>query len=322
MIDLSIIIVNWNSKDYLRKCLETLDADEFPMSHEIVVIDSASFDGCGEMLAAEFPGVRFIQSDDNLGFAKSNNRAFEASVGRHILFLNPDTEVGRGAIAALYAQATKSSDVGVVGARLLNSDGSIQVSSTQAFPNLINQALDADALRRLLPESDLWGTAALMRDTDEVAEVEVISGACLMISRELFEAIGGFSEDYFMYSEDVELSFRAFEKGRRNLLVPAAVVVHHGGGSSDQKEVSTFSSVMLLESRWKYFRKIEGAGYAFAFRAVTFLAALLRLSGLWAVRLLPLPGRMGRDHSGSRKKWGARLRWCLGLEEWAENYSK
>ena len=133
-MDLSIIIVNWNSKDYLHKAIASVEADTKGIDFEVVVIDGGSFDGSAEMLRQDYPHVVFIQSDKNLGFAKANNEAFKVSRGRILLFLNPDTEVEGHAITTLYDQLNVLPDAGIVGPKLLNSDRSIQQSCIRASP--------------------------------------------------------------------------------------------------------------------------------------------------------------------------------------------
>ena len=319
-MDLSIIIVNWNSKEYLKKCIASILAETHGIEFEIVVIDSASFDGSGEMLQEHYPQVRFIQGQENLGFSRANNLAFRSSTGNHVLFLNPDTELRGPAINLLFDQSHKLQRAGAVGCKLLNSDGSIQTCCIQAFPTILNQMLNADALRRLFPRSRLWGTAALFDENDEPSEVNSISGACLMVSRAVFEEIGEFSTDYFMYSEDVDLCFKLRKAGMKNYYVPAAVMVHHGGMSSAQSEVSTFSSVMLLESRWRFFLKTKPWGYGIVYRASIVAASLCRILIALAFCLTKLVTTKRALWKGTLKKWNARLRWALGLEDWVKKY--
>jgi N-acetylglucosaminyl-diphospho-decaprenol L-rhamnosyltransferase len=319
-MDLSIVIVNWNSKDYLRECLKSVFSETAGIEFEVIVIDSGSFDGCGDMLRDHFPSVRFIQSDQNLGFAKANNMAFRASKGRMVLFLNPDTEFSGPAIVRLYSEWEGHEDAGVFGAKLVNTDETIQMSCIQAFPTILNQLLDTEFLRRMFPRSRLWGVSPLYGESLETVEIDVISGACLLLSRELFEEVEMFTEDYFMYSEDVDLCLKARRAGRRNFLVPSAEVVHHGGTSSDQASVSSFSSVMMLESRWRFFRRTRSEVYGFVYR--------LSMMGVSAVRLLIATCCMlATSFSSDRlrwkaavKKWWSRLRWALGLEKWVRDF--
>jgi len=325
-MDLSIIIVNWNSKDYLRACLESLLAqhpqtgDPSRMSYEVIVIDSGSLDGCGEMLAADFPEVRFIQSQDNLGFAKANNQAVDAATGDYLLFLNPDTEFESPAIQTLFETMQSLPDAGILGARLLNSDRSLQTSAVQAFPNLANQLFALDALRRRFPKAAIWGTSALYAENGQPSEVDVVSGACMLMKRELFEQVDRFTTAYFMYSEDVDLCYKVRAAGLKTYYVPQAEIIHHGGSSSERSEVSTFASVMILESRWKYFRATRSPGYSWLYRLLMGLMSLFRVSiALVLYGWDKLRSREAR-YQFALKKWLARLRWTLGLETWVKKY--
>lgn len=289
------------------------------LEYEIVVIDNASFDGSAEMAREEFPGVRFIQSEKNLGFARANNAAFGSSTGRNILFLNPDTEMEGSAPVTLSHALDSLPNAGVVGAKLLNSDRSIQTSCIRAFPTILNQVLESDALRKTFPHATLWGMQALFADNTTPTEVDAVSGACLMIKRSVFETVRMFSNDYFMYSEDIDLCFKVHEAGWKTYYVPTAVIIHHGGGSSSQSGVTTFASVVMLESRWRFFRKTRSIAYCLAYRVAMCSAGILRIASAfigWPI--YKLRGR-GDVIGNIITKWTARLRWTLGGERWVKN---
>ena len=317
-IALSIIIVNWNSKDYLLKALAAIDAEREDSEREIIVIDSGSFDGSGEVVRQQYPKVSFIQSEENLGFAKANNQAFKTSRGETILFLNPDTEVQDDAVDQLTVHLTTSPEIGIVGPKLLNTDRSIQEVCIRAFPTMLNQILDSDILKKLFPKAGLWGMKNL---NDKAAgRVEAVSGACLMIRRKVFEQVGMFSQDYFMYSEDMDLCFKAKQAGFQTHYVPSAVVVHHGGSSSSRAAVSAFASVMMLESRWKFFRRTRSPTYAAIYRVAMFAASIIRIGlSLCAWPVLLLLGK-GYRSEAALQKWYAGLRWTLGMERWVKKY--
>jgi N-acetylglucosaminyl-diphospho-decaprenol L-rhamnosyltransferase len=320
MMDLSIIIVNWNSKDYLLKAIASVEAETRGIEFEVVVIDGGSFDGCEEMLQQSYPHVVFIQSDKNIGFAKANNEAFKVSRGRNLLFLNPDTEVEGLAIKTLYDQLDALPNAGIVGAKLLNSDRSIQKNCIRAFPTILNQVLESDMLRNLFPRAGLWGMKPLQEGDERAREVETVSGACFMMKRSVFEQIGMFSTDYFMYSEDIDLCLKVRKAGLNTYYVPRAVVVHHGGGSSSQTGTSTFSSVMMLESRWRFFRKTRSIWYSRFYRVAMFGTCIVRVGlvlFVWPARRLA-----GKELSRKAvlKKWIAKLRWTIGGERWVKNY--
>jgi GT2 family glycosyltransferase len=319
MPQLSIIIVNWNSKDYLCKCLQSIYAKTRGITFEIIVVDGASFDGCGEMLAREFPQVKFVQSEKNVGFAKANNLGFEQSCGDCVLFLNPDTEIVGDAINTLHDFLKKNSDVGIVGAKLLNTDGSVQTSCIQTFPTILNQFFDAEILRNAFPHHSFWGIAPLFSGDKNPAEVEVISGACLMLARETFLKIGKFSDDYFLYAEDLDLCYKTNLAGLKNYFVPSATIIHHGGGSSRQTQ-SVFSTVMMRESVYRFLKKFRGGFYAAAFRALVALGALGRLALLlilFPIRLIRGEAKSARD---AVRRWTAILKWAFGLERSVKDF--
>jgi N-acetylglucosaminyl-diphospho-decaprenol L-rhamnosyltransferase len=318
-MELTIVIVNWNSRDFLARAIASVEATIGAIEHEIVVIDSGSFDGSDEMLRLEHPGARFIQSDHNVGFAKANNQAAHRSCGEVLLFLNPDTEVRGGAIGLLLDALRRLPNAGIVGAKLINTDASVQDTCIRAFPTLANQMLDSDLLRVRFPRARLWGKQPLASGEERPQRVDAVSGACLMIRRAHFEAIGMFSTDYFMYAEDMDLCLKSQRAGPQAYYVPAAVVVHHGGKSSEQAPVSRFAAVMRVESQWRFFRKMRSPAYAALYRAALGGASLLRITLLlsaWPVQAL----RRRPGNAGALPKWVARLRWTLGGERWVRRY--
>lgn len=316
-MDLSIIIINWNSAAFLRKCLYSVYANIKAIDVEVIVVDNASFDSAADIVKTEFPAARFIQSPANLGFSRANNLGAREAQGRNLLFLNPDTEVIRDALIGMVSFLDATPDAAIVGSKLLNTDLSLQTSCVQAFPSILNQALDAEYLRRAFPRLCLWGTKALLND-GKPAEVEVISGACLMIKSEVFEAVGRFSTNYFMYAEDADLCFKAKQAGWKNYYLSNASVVHHGGRSSDKKPESNFASVMMRESVMEFMRIRRGSLHALAYQFSTVVIAVLRLLLL----LVAFPFKLGRDKSESLRpaftKWFKVLRWGLRMEDWSK----
>lgn len=310
IMDLSIIIVNWNSKEYLRKCIASIMGAASGINFEIVVIDSGSFDGSGEMLAKEYPAVIFIQSEENLGFARCNNFAASHSNGHVLLFLNPDTEIIGPALRALLEVMHSLPDAGAAGARLLNSDGTLQTSSVQPFPTILNMLVDANLLRRVFPNARLWGMTPKLAAADTPQRVDGISGACLMTHRLIFEQVGGFSEDYFMYYEDMDYCLKVYKAGWNNYFVPNAAVTHHGGKSSGEGRLST---VRMAESGWKFFLRQRGPHYARLFRVGLAAKALSRFFLLAVYMLIQPVSRQGRARMAF-EKWACVLRWCLRLK--------
>jgi N-acetylglucosaminyl-diphospho-decaprenol L-rhamnosyltransferase len=309
---ISVIIINWHSKDYLRECLGSIRRMESEAALEIIVADNNSGDGLAQMLATEFPEVRLVQASENLGFAKANNLGASEAHGEFLLFLNPDTRLQNAAITLLSQELRAKQDVWVVGPKLLNTDGSVQTSCIQAFPTIVNQLVDSDWLRARLPRSRLWGVQPLVDSATQPCPVDMVSGACLMVHRDAFERVGRFSEDYFMYFEDMDLCRKIRQQGGGLWFVPAAQVTHHGGGSS-RRNVSGFAAVNSARALDVYFRKWHGGAYAGLYRILLSVAASLRL-GFLSLSMLGLCcfGPSG-DVKSSISKWKVLLRWSVGL---------
>lgn len=284
---------------------------------EVIVIDNASYDGCDKMLADRYPLVKFIQSPVNLGFAGANNIAYRQSRGKTLLFLNPDTEIFGQAISTMHQLLWKTPDAGAIGCTLLNSDGTLQTSCIKAFPTILNQAFDAEALRRRFPLLSFWGNRPLFECSDTPVPVEVISGACMMVKRQVFESVGLFSTDYFMYAEDTDLCHKVRAAGFVVYYTGAASGVHHGGGSSKQREGNYFADVVILESLFRFLTKSRGRLYGRLYSLTMGCVALFRVALMISFMAL-IPRRS--KHAALRislGKWVKIFRWSLGREEWA-----
>jgi GT2 family glycosyltransferase len=309
-IDLSIIIVNWNSMNYLRECLASIYGNCGGASFEVIVVDNASPKRDIDELPGEFPAVILLKSAVNLGFAGANNLGFSHSNGEYVLFLNPDTRILGSAIQTILVHARELPRAGIVGCKLLNTDGSIQTSCIQKFPTILNQVLDVEFLQLRWPRLSLWGIAPLFADKPAPAEVEVISGACMLVSREVFRRVGGFSEDYFMYAEDLDLCYKVIKANCVNYYVGDAEVIHHGGKSSGQREANEWATQMKFRSILRFCEKTRGSLYSGLFRLSLAAAAVCRLV-LIAVAFL---FGKGKTLKSVFSKWRAVLRIAIGLD--------
>jgi N-acetylglucosaminyl-diphospho-decaprenol L-rhamnosyltransferase len=317
--DVSIVIVNWNSRDYLEKCLKSLSTGRMGIAAEVIVIDNASFDGSEALIREGHAGVTYIQGRDNLGFARANNLAVERATGRNLLFLNPDTEVLGDAIEHMVRFLDTTPDAGAVGCRLLNTDGSLQTSCVLAFPTILNQVLDSEFLRHLYPRSRLWGVEAFGDPNRAPARVEALSGACILVRRTSFLEVGRFTEAYFMYKEDVDLCFKLHRAGLHNYHLGNATVVHHGGQSSAAASESQFGNVLMRESTSRYMRLHRGAAYATTYRLAIALSALARIAALVLARVVGLGRFRPSAVETGLRKWYSVLRWSVGAEAWVRN---
>ena len=317
--ELSIVIVNWNSADYVLECVRSIREQTSTVRYEIIVVDNASFDKCEDSLSRDFPNVIFIQSKINLGFGLANNLGAAHAKGDLLLLLNPDTAVMDRAIDKLYNKFIKLQDPGVAGCRLLNSDGSVQTSCVQSFPTVLNQILDAEILREKFPKVSLWGNAVLFEDRILPAKVEAVSGACMLIYRNAFEKVGGFSSEYFMYAEDIDLCYRLSREGLINYYIPEANIVHHGDGSVRNAKTN-FAVVMAVDSLWRYFKMNKGYFQATLYRiSIVFVASFRLLVILIKLCLNKLNSKQFIIDD-SLNKWKAIYAWGIGHETWVYKY--
>lgn len=307
-MDLSIICVNWNSLDYLRKCLARIYAETKGITFEIIVVDNASPEGRVETLVEHFPGVRIIQSEENLGFARANNLGCKHAQGEYVLLLNPDTELRGPAINILLEKMRSLPDAGIVGGKLLNTDLTVQTAAIQKFPTILNQLANIEYLRLRWPGCPLWDIAPLFARNGGPVKVQVIPGACMLVRREVFEKVGMFSEEFFMYGEDLDLNCKVRNLGLSNYYIEDAEIVHHGGKSSSRQKSSNWSTIMKYRAMQRYYDKNRGHFYALMYRSAMGLSAAGRLLLL----ALAFPFADKEVVRAASSKWSIVLRWAMG----------
>jgi N-acetylglucosaminyl-diphospho-decaprenol L-rhamnosyltransferase len=253
--DLSIIIVSWNVRDLLHACLSSIAANRGGLDLEVIVVDGASADGSPAMVRRQFPWVRLIACNENVGFPRGNNIGLREANGRYLLLLNPDTEIRGEALSLMVNYLAQYDDVGLLGPQLRNSDGSIQ-SSRRRFPTLATALLESTWLEPVAPKRILRHYYALDWADDQIADVDWVTGACMMTRREIAAAVGGLDEAYFMYSEELDWCRRLKDAGWRVVYLPTAQVMHHVGKSSDQ--AVTARHIHFQRAKLRYFRKYHG----------------------------------------------------------------
>ncbi|MDX6617987.1 MAG: hypothetical protein QOK36_373 [Gaiellales bacterium] len=275
MTDVSVVIVSYESRELLARCLEALAADAArAASTEIIVVDQASRDGTAAWLAAEHPGVKLVALGENVGFGAGNNRGAERARGRWLLLLNNDAFVRPGAIDELVRFAEARPEIGAAGPRLLWPDGRLQ-RSCRRFPTVFRLATEFLYLRKLAPRSRIlngffYGEFA----HDEPSRVEWVTGACVLVRRELFERLDGFDEAFFLYSEEIDLLYRAAQAGAETWYDPAAEVVHVWGASAGRASALTLEE--QARSHVRYFCKHASATTARRARCVLLAGLQLR----------------------------------------------
>ena len=285
MARLSIIIVNWNVRDLLDRCLASIfAADLAPGSFEIIVVDAASADDSVAMVRQKYPAIRLLAQAENVGFTRGNNIGLAQAQGDFLLLLNPDTEVSRNALSALVDYMEKNPAVGIVGPHTLNSDGSHQ-STRRRFPTLMTGIFESTWLAAAAPSRVERDYRLLDTDDDDIMLVDWVQGSALMLRRKLYRDIGGLDEAYVMYSEELDFCRRAKCAGWRIVYHGRAIITHHGGKSSEQVAAQTL--IHFHTSKLRYFRKHHGFGqYAF-------LRIVLLLQFAWQLALESVKGALG-----------------------------
>ena len=279
-VPLSVVIVSWNTREITLEALRSfLPADDLPL--EVVVVDNASSDGSADAIEAAFPGVLVIRNERNVGFAGGVNVGLRASRHPLVLLLNPDTRVVGDALSRLVDYASAHPEAGIVGPRVLNEDGTLQASRFR-FPSLLNQLLEATYLSQLLPGSRFFNRERFGGgDATTPAPVDAVSGCCFLVRRSVLDSVGVLDEDFFMYAEETDLCYRAWQAGFKVHYAPVGEIVHLHGASS--RLASRRNFLEYRRSILRFFRKNRGPLATEGARVLLLLFLVLRLP-YWALR--------------------------------------
>jgi len=242
--DVSIIIVNWNTRDILRNCLLSIYEQTKEIYFEVIVVDNASTDGSVEMVKKDFPQVILIENTENRGFAAANNQSIAVAKGRYVLLLNSDTLILDKAIFKTVMSADANPKAAVVGCRVLNPDRTLQPTCFM-FPSLLNMFLSSTYLFKLFPKSKFFGREQMSWwNRNDTREVDVVTGCFMLVRRMAIEQTGLMDEQFFFYGEETDWCYRFRQGGWKVLFIPDAEIVHLGGQSSKQ-----MASQMALQLR-------------------------------------------------------------------------
>ena len=280
---LSIIVVSWNVKDLLEKCLESIFKYIKNIDFEVIVVDNASKDGSVSMVKEKFDQVKLIDNKKNLGFAKANNQGMEMAQGKYILVLNDDTRLVDNSLEKLVELMEENKDWAIAGCKLLNKDKSLQ-ESVRRFPKFLDQLLILLKLHHL-PLFKKYLNNYLVKDFDymKFSEVDQIMGALMMMRKSVIDKIGKFDEKYFYWFEEVDLCKRAEDKGLKVVYTPEVNVIHYGGASFAQ--VDWHKQIIWNHSVCRYFWKHESKLTWFALWILGPVSVLLAVSaGLFKKR--------------------------------------
>lgn len=253
---LSVIIVNYNVKYFLEQCLCSVQR-ALGNDMEVFVIDNNSSDGSVEYLQQRFPFVRFISNKENLGFARANNQALQVATGKYVLFLNPDTIIPEDLFIECIEFMNSNADAGAMGVRMVDGRGRFLKESKRGFPTPWVAFCKMTGLTKLFPRSERFARYYMGHLSEKhIYEVDALAGACMLVRKEVLDKTGGFDEQYFMYAEDIDLSYRIQQAGYKNYYFPKTPIVHFKGESTrkDKHYVYLFYKAMIQFTR-KHFRK-------------------------------------------------------------------
>jgi GT2 family glycosyltransferase len=275
----SVIIVNWNTRDILRDCLRSVYEQTRGISFEVIVIDNASSDGSVAMVKAEFPQVVLIENRDNRGFAAANNQGMAIARGRYCLLLNSDTVVLDGAIQKTIAFADQHPKAAVVGCRVLNRDLTLQPTCFM-FPSVLNMFLSMSYLYKAFPRSRFFGREFMTGwNRNDIRSVETVTGCFMLVRREAIEPVGVMDEGFFMYAEETDWCRRFQQAGWVNLFYPDAHIIHLGGQSTQQ--IKPQMTLQLRAGILQYIRKHDGGIRYFLACILTSLWFAFRIPFWW-----------------------------------------
>lgn len=255
-MELSVIIVSYNVRDYLKQCLHSVQTAADNIESEVFVVDNNSKDGSIELVKNEFPSVNLICNDSNTGFSVANNQALRIARGRLLLLLNPDTIVESDTFSKCIDFMKSHPDAGSIGVKMVDGEGLYLPESKRAFPDPRTAFFKSVGISYLFPKSSYFSRYYLPQiDSNEISLTEVISGAFMMIRREALDKSGLLDEDFFMYGEDIELSYRLLQTGFRNYYFPCTQIIHFKGKSTKRNsctDILHFYSAMRIYVRKRY----------------------------------------------------------------------
>lgn len=292
MSALSIVIVNYNVKHFLSRCLDSIYASKTDFPIEIYVVDNDSVDGSVEMIRADYPDVHLIASKENLGFSKGNNLALRQIQTPHCLLLNPDTLIEEDTLQVCHDFMEKHDNIGAIGVKMIDGSGRFLPESKRALPSLWNSLTKLTGLAGLFPTSSIWNGYALGHlSENETHQVEVLCGAFMYMPTDLIQRIGLLDERFFMYGEDIDLSYRIIKSGHTIYYLPTTQIIHYKGESTKKTSfnyVKTFYGAMALYVD-KHYTGIHGSILAVLIKmAIVFRGGLAYLTRLLLAGIKPL----------------------------------
>ncbi len=280
-MDLSIVIVNYNVKYFLEQCLHSVERASRNMETEVFVVDNNSVDGSCAMVQEKFSCVKLIRNDENLGFSVANNQAIRESSGKYVLLLNPDTVIEEDTLDKCMSYMDEHPDAGGLGVKMIDGNGEFLPESKRALPSPGVAFYKIFGLSRLFPKSRIFGRYHLgYLDRDKVHSIDILPGAFMMLRKSALDEVGLLDETFFMYGEDIDLSYRLIKAGYKNIYFPETTIIHYKGESTKKGSlnyVMTFYDAMRIFAR-KHFSRNMARTYSLIINMAIYFRAFLALS--------------------------------------------
>ncbi|MDF1571830.1 MAG: glycosyltransferase [Bacteroidales bacterium] len=280
-MDLSIVIVNYNVKYFLEQCLHSVKKAMEGLETEVFVVDNNSVDGSCSHIRERFPWVKLIENRENVGFSKANNQAIRAASGKYVLLLNPDTVVEEDTFRKCFRFMETHDDAGALGVKMIDGSGHFLPESKRAFPTPWVAFYKIFGLSRLFPRSKKFGKYHLgYLPGDASSKIEVLAGAFMFLRRETLDKVGLLDEDYFMYGEDIDLSYRIIMGGYNNYYFPEAIIIHYKGESTKKGSLNyvlVFYNAMIIFAR-KHFSTRNARYYTLVINLAIYLRASMAVT--------------------------------------------
>ncbi len=277
---LSVVIVNYNVKYFLEQCLQSVLKASARLETEVWVVDNHSVDGSVEMIEQKFPGVKVIANPDNRGFSKANNQAIRQSAGEYILLLNPDTVVEEDTFTKVVEFMDQHPEAGALGVKMIDGSGKFLPESKRGLPTYDVAFYKIFGLSALFPKSKTFGKYHLgYLDENEIHQVDILAGAFMLLRRVALDKAGLLDEDFFMYGEDIDLSYRIKKAGYKNYYFPKTRIIHYKGESTKRSSVNyvfVFYNAMIIFAK-KHFSRSNASLFSFFIRIAIYLRAFTAL---------------------------------------------
>lgn len=287
-MQLSVVIVNYNVKYFLEQALHSVRKACIGIDAEVFVVDNHSLDGSCDMVKTLFPEVKLIANKENLGFAKANNQAIRQATGKYVLLLNPDTVIEEDCFKKVIQFMDSTPDAGAVGVKMIDGSGKFLPESKRGLPTPEVAFYKISGLAALFPKSRKFGKYHLgFLSRDQIHEVEVLAGAFMMIRNDVLRGVGLLDEDYFMYGEDIDLSYCINKAGYKNYYFPDTTIIHYKGESTKKTSVNfvfTFYKAMVIFAR-KHYSKAHARNFSALIHIAIYLRALAAIISRFATRI-------------------------------------